>query len=204
MSVDKIILRAFLSTLAALAVLFTAMLCALLLFFPSTMMEITYSLGMENSSIRNAERAYGKGGDIYYIAHATQTAIEIENYEKINSCGVRLVEDDEFASFCAKKKEEQQNYQEAIGDYEQYIYGQICVAKYNLDKKQEAVDCAFSWTETNAFPKNNAIVALLLASLRAEDAETVTLIKGKMNERRGNLSEADKAYYEQILGLIAE
>ena len=204
MSVDKIILRAILSTLAAIALLLVTMLCALLLFFPSTMMGITYSLGMENSSIRNAERAYERNGNIYYIARATQTAIEIEDYKKINSCGIQLVEDSEFTSYCEKKKEQQQEkYEENIGDYEHYIYGQICVAKYNLGEKQDAVNCAFSWTPENVFPKNNAIIVVLLTSFWAEDNETVDLIKGKMNERLGNLSEADRAYCDQLLGLIA-
>ena len=43
MSVDKVIIRTFLSTLAAIALLFGIMLLALVAFFPSTMMELTYN-----------------------------------------------------------------------------------------------------------------------------------------------------------------
>ena len=54
MSVDKVIIRTFLSTLAAIALLFGIMLLALVAFFPSTMMELTYNLGLDASSIRYA------------------------------------------------------------------------------------------------------------------------------------------------------
>lgn len=202
MSVDKIILRAFLSTLAAIGLLFIAMLGALLLLFPSTMMEFTYSLGMENSSIRNAQRAYERKSNIYYIAYATQTAIEIENYKKIDSCGMLMIEDDEFILYCQAKNEQQNT--DNTGDYKQYICGQVCIAQYKRGKKQEAVEHAFAWVEENAFPKNNAIVAVLLTSLRSEDYETANLIKGKMNERLGSLSETDRAYCDEILALVSE
>lgn len=199
MSVDKVILRAVLSTLAAIVLLFGFMFTVLVTVYPSTMMEFTYSLGMESSSIRHAERAYKRSDDIYYIAHATQTAIEIEDYEKIDDCGMKLIEDEDFADFCAEKNNT--NGKEA-GDYEQYIYGQVCVAKYRCGEKQAAVEYAFSFTEEGEFPNNNAVVAVLITSLRAEDGETVDLIEGKMNERAGTLSEGDKAYFDEILRLI--
>ena len=201
MSVDKVILRAVLSTLAAIVLLFGFMFTVLITVYPSTMMGFTYSLGMETSSIRYAERAYKRSDDVYYIAHATQTAIEIENYKKINSCGMKLIADDEFVAFCAEKNAKNE---ERAGDYEQYIYGQVCVAKYKLGEKQAAVENAFSFTEENEFPINNAIVAVLITSLRAEDGETVDLIEGKLKERTGTLSESDKAYFDEILRLIAE
>ena len=51
MSVDKVILRAALSTLAAILILFAFMILSLTYIFPSTMMGITYDLGMDGASI---------------------------------------------------------------------------------------------------------------------------------------------------------
>ena len=199
MSVDKVILRAVLSTLLAIVLLFAFMFTTLIVVYPSTMMEFTYSIGLESSSIKYAQRAYKRSDDIYYIAHATQTAIEIEYYKKIDSCGMELIADEEFESFCAKKNEKNG---EKAGDYAQYIYGQICVAKYKRGEKQTAVEQAFAFTEEKEFPINNAVVAVLIVSLRSEDSETVGMIKEKMKERTGNLSERDQAYFDETLRLI--
>lgn len=199
MSVDKVILRAVLSTLLAIVLLFAFMFTTLIVVYPSTMMEFTYSIGLESSSIKYAQRAYKRSDDIYYIAHATQTAIEIENYKKIDSCGMELIEDEEFESFCAEKNDRNG---EKAGDYAQYIYGQVCVAKYECGEKQAAVEHAFAFTEEKEFPINNAIVAVLIVSLRSEDAETVNMIEGKMKERTGDLSESDQAYFDETLRLI--
>ena len=80
MGVDKVILRAFLSTLAAFAILLLFMFAALTLVYPQTMMELTYSMGMESSSIHFAEQSYKRSNDVYYIAYATEVAIGEENY----------------------------------------------------------------------------------------------------------------------------
>ena len=199
MGVDKVILRAILSTLAAIAVLFGFLFATLIIVYPSTMMEFTYSLGLEESSIKYAQRAYKRSNDIYYIAYATQTAIEIEDYEKINSCGMKLISDEEFNAFCEEKNAKNGDM---AGDYEQYVYGQVCIAKYECEEKQTAVEYAFSFLEENEFPVNNAVVAVLITSLRAEDEETVSLIEGKMKERKGPLSESEQVYYDEILRLI--
>lgn len=194
MGVDKIILRAFLSTLAAIVSMFAILLCVLLTFFPSTMMDLTYSLGMESWSISQAKRAYGRSENIRYIATATETAIEIEDFKEIEVCGLKMISDEEFFTYCAEKD----------SAYVDYIYGEIGVAKYNLGKTEEAVEFVFANTSENAFPRNNAIVAVLLTSLRAEDTQTANLIKGRMNERLGKLSQADKAYCEGLLSLVSE
>ena len=83
MRADKVILRAFLSTLIAIAALMAFLLITLLCVYPSTMMEITYDLGMNQSSVRNATRAYNRTDDIYYIAYATDVAIESDDYKKL-------------------------------------------------------------------------------------------------------------------------
>lgn len=200
MGVDKVILRAFLSTLAAIVLLFAFMLLALIGIYPSTMMEITYNLGMDSSSIKYAERAYKRSDDVYYIAYATEVAIGMDDHEKIESCGEKFIADEEFASYCEEKNGSLPD--SVTMTYDQYVYGQVCVAKYEQDKKTEAVERAFELTG-DAFPQNNAVVAVLYTAIGDRDETTVTLIEGKMKQKQaqGTLSEGDKAYFEQVLAL---
>ena len=199
MGVDRVILRSFLSTLAAIVLLFAFMLVALIGLYPSTMMEITYDLGMDASSIRYAERAYDWSGDEYFMAYAMEVAIGSENMRKIESCGERLIEDDDFAAYYAKRNEK---LPEDSMTYDQYIYGQVCVAKYKNGKKEDAVNKAFEWTGTNSFPKNNAVIAVLYSALSGRDADTINLIKGKMEQMQTeSLSQNEKAEFDRVFAL---
>ena len=207
MGVDKIILRAFLSTLLAIVSLIALMTAVLVLGFPSTLMHFSYDLGMDASSVWYGKRAYKRSGDIYYIAYATDVAIGMEDYEKIEFCGEKLLADDEFAHYCAEKNE--QLPASVTMTYDQYVYGQVCVAMYEQDKKSEAVNRAFELTfqgENAAFPKNNAVVAVLYTAIGDKDGATVALIEGKMKQMQAQatLSAQDRAYFEQVLGLVDE
>ncbi|MBO5411492.1 MAG: hypothetical protein J6A38_00190 [Clostridia bacterium] len=189
MGVDKIIWRAILSTLAAVVLLIMFLFVALVCFYPSTMMELTYKLGMDKQSIRFAERAYKRSDDVYYIAYATEVAIGIESYEKIDVCGEKFISDTEFEEYCLSENP----------TYKQYVYGQVCVAKYEREQKDEAVERAFELLEEGAFPKNNAVVAVLLTALSENDGQTVAKIQIKMTELQGKISPTDKPYFDEIL-----
>lgn len=200
MGVDRVILRSFLSTLAAIVLLFAFMLVALIGLYPSTMMEITYDLGMDASSIRYAERAYDWSGDEYFMAYAIEVAIGSGNTKKIESCGEQLIADDDFAAYYAKRNEKLPD--EVDMTYEQYVYGQVCVAKYKNGKKEDAVNKAFDWTGTKSFPKNNAVIAVLYSALSKRDADTINLIKGKMEQLQTEaLSQDEKAEFDRVFAL---
>jgi hypothetical protein len=195
MGVDKIILRAFFTTLASIAILFLFMLTALVCVYPQTMMKLTYNLGMEKASIWFAEISYDRSDNVYYIAYATEVAIGQQDYAKIDDCGEMLIKDEDFTSFCEDKTSAEMEL-----TYEQYLYGQVCIAKYERANAAEAVDRAFALTG-NAFPKNNAVVAVLITALQKGDTETVELIKGKMIAMQDKVSEGDKTYFNAILAL---
>ncbi|MBQ8309341.1 MAG: hypothetical protein IJX96_05855 [Clostridia bacterium] len=198
MRVDKVILRAALSTLAAIAALFAVMMLALCFIFPATMMRITYDLGMDSASIYYAKRAYDYTGEAYYAAFATETAIGAENYANVETCGEAFIADDEFDAYCQQRNAEI----ESKGGYEQYVYGQVCVAKYRLGEKAEAIEKAFALVG-EAFPENNAIAAVLLTALSDGDSETANAVMEKMNEMDiSAFSNTDKTYYEAIRGLF--
>ena len=108
MRVDKVILKAIISTISAIAVLFAIMFGTLAAAFPSTMMHLSYDFGRDESSIRYAERAYDWFDDTYYIAYAFEVAVGCDNQEKIEQCGLGLVADMEYVTqYCEEKDAEQ-------------------------------------------------------------------------------------------------
>ena len=199
MTLDKVIARAVLSTLIAIFALFTFMFTSLCLVYPSTMMQITKNMGMNDACIKYARRAYDRTGDIYYIATATHTAIASKDYKKIVVCGNALVVDDEFQLFC-EEKDKEMSAEKKDYSYEQQVYGIICVSEYTLGKKAEAVARAFE-SLNGGFPRLNAVVALLFS---IEDDETTKAeIKGKIEQMNvENLSEKDRKYFDEIFALI--
>lgn len=201
MGVDKVILRSFLSTLAAIAILFTFMLSALVIVYPQTMMEITYKLGMETPSIWFAEESYKRTDDVGYIAYATEVAIGEGKYEKVEECGERLIADKGFGTYCEEKNTALG--EEVTSDYEDYVYGQICIALYEQGKHDEAVERAFALTGT-AFPKNNAVTAVIVKAKKASDTVTLGKIRVKMEQLQSKLPEGDKEYFEGVFGLVKE
>ncbi len=192
MGVDKVILRAFLSTLAAIGILLSFMILSLVAFFPSTMMECAYDLGMESSSIRFAERAYKSSDDVYYIAYATEVAIEDDRKGKILSCGEKFLKDKHFEDYCAEKNE----------SYRQYIFGQVSVCKYEKGDKSSAVELACSAIKEGTFPKNNAVVAVIVASLQENDAATLDEIYAKISGLK--VGEGDSKNLSEALEIIQQ
>ncbi len=191
MNVDKVILRAFLSTLAAIGALLVFIAVSLCAIFPSTMMGITYDLGMESASIHFAERAYKGSEDIYFIAYATEVAIQEGKTDKIVACGDRLIADEEFDGYCAQK-----------GDsYAQLIYAQVSVGKYKQGAKDEAIALAYD-SLNGGFPKYNPLVSVLVAAIEAKDTETVDKIRGKLLTI--DVEGEEKSYLDQTLAVIGK
>ncbi len=205
MRLDKVVLRAFLSTVAAIAALLLFMIFALCTIYPATMMQITYDLGMDNLAIANAKQAYKRTGDVYYIAFATETAIGIDDLEQIDVCGSMLIVNDGFDGYCETRNETLPEKVKGEITYDQYVYGQVCVAKYNRGNKSEAVDKAFEWVGYDCFPQNNAIVAVLMTALIADDTATVDLVEEKLlTMQTDDFSQDEQNYYDMWLGFAQE
>ena len=200
MRVDKVIIRAAVSTLVAILVLFAVMVLALVFIFPSTMMQIAYNLGMDGTSVSCAKRAYAYTDETYYIAFATEVAIGSDDDEEIEACGLSFINDDKvaFEEYCAAY---QQKLGNVNGEYEQYVYGQVSLAQYRQGKKAEAVETAFSGLSAT-FPQNNAAVILLLTAKNAGDNETLLLIDQKMQQLSSQLqTQAEREYLSRMLSL---
>ena len=75
---------------------------------------------------------------------------------------------------------------------------------YEQDKQEEAVERAFDLTG-KAFPKNNAVVALVVTANKAGDTATLDKIKGKMEQLNESIPEGvDKAYLGEVLALVSK
>ncbi len=208
MSVEKIILRSFLSTLAAIVTLLVFMVGMLVAVYPETMMNISYDMGMEKASVWFAERAYKRHDKIETIAFATTVAIEENMYDKILSCGDKMIVDNEFDEYCAAKDQENREKYgnqtvdgikivDILGDYDQYVYAQISVAQYKIGDKDGAVERAKELTV--GFPRNNALACLLLESYSDGDDALVDKLLLEMETLYSDAwEEDDKAYYNEI------
>ena len=208
MRTDRVILRSFLTTLLAIALLFGTMLLILCFVFPASMMEITYDLGMNELSVKYAKRAYNRTDDVYYAAFATETAILLEDNAKIEECGLRLIADDTFVEYCVIRNEEIAKDNQGVAadkqvsiSYEQYVYGQVTMAQYSQNKKTEALSTALA-SLNGAFPKNNAAALLFITASKQGDETVVSTLKTNLEGlRTANLSEADASYLEALLAL---
>jgi len=169
---DKLILKAVLSTLAAIVALIVLLFSALAIFFPSTMMQFTYKLGMEDASIHFAERAYNRSNEIYFAAFATEVAIGAGDFEEIDSCGEKFIKNKKFAAYCQECDEK---FHASEGAYSRYIYGQVCVAKYKKGKQEKALARAMELNGAT-FTEGNPISAVLRAAILKKDKPTVEAV----------------------------
>ena len=200
MRLEKLVRDAVLGTLAAVIGLLIFMLSALCVFFPSTMMEMTYDFGMDEMSIRFAKRAYKSTNEITYIAHATEVAVELDDEAEIFYCAEQFIADDQFEEYCVNRNKEFSK--EIRGTYEQYVYGQLCVAMYELGNRTEAVERAFALL-SDGFPQNNVVAAVAITALRVGDVEITQQIRVKIEQVQvEGLSEIDRAYYDGLLALM--
>ncbi len=197
MSTDKIIMKTILNTLLAILILFVFMFGMLIAFFPSTMMGITYSFGMDGASIYFAERSYNNSKDIYFISYATEVAIGCDDYAKVESCGTQFIDDTGFDAYCAARNQE---IGDVGGTYEQYVYVNVCLAKYHTVGGAKAAESAIAWTE--GFAPNNPMAAVLFTALEKGDAATVLIIRTEMEARQPTLSAADTEYFDGVYSLL--
>ncbi len=193
MSVDKVILRSILSTLAAIATLLAVMLLSLIAFFPSTMMEISYDMGMEASSIRYAERAYKNSKDIYFIAYATEVAIEDGQEKKILSCGEKYVHHADFVLYC--------NETGKTEEYKHFIYGQVCLSKYGAGDTDGAIELAKT-SLNGGFAEGNAMTALVVRAFEKQDVAAQEKLRVALEGL--SVSGEDEAYLNKVKYLFNE
>ncbi len=208
MRTDRVVLRTILTTLLAIAVLFGTMLLTLCLLFPSTMMQLTYDLGMEKSSVKYAVRAYKRSEDVYYAAFAFETSVQTGDIAAIEENGILLIKDDDFDKYCQQRNSEIAEGNEGADEaekitlsYRQYVYGQVTMAQYAQGKKEYAIDTAFASLEGD-FPQPNAVGVLFLTAIQDGDRETATAMAEKIERFKLSVEDADSADYKNAQALL--
>jgi hypothetical protein len=204
MHVDKIIVRAALTTFAVVLTLCVFMIIALSFVFPSTMMQITYDMGMNAVSAKYAHRAYGYSGDVYYAAFATEVSILDGDVEKVAEYGKLLIADDEFATYCDARNAQKPPL--VVGTYEQYVYGQVYSAEYvglqTVAEKALVINKAFASIDEVGFPQGNAVATIVIAAKKKGDNETLRAIREQMNDiDKSSLSVEDSARFDDVFAL---
>ncbi|MBQ8320541.1 MAG: hypothetical protein IJX81_06640 [Clostridia bacterium] len=201
MRVDKVIAKAAVSTFAAIVALCAFLLAALCLGFPSTMMKLTYDLGLDGLSVKFASTAYSRSQkSVYYIAYATEVAIGADDYENVVKCGKAFIADEEFATYA--KERNAALVDEGVGTYEQYVYGKICVAEYLLGEKESALTDAAAYLGAG-FPTGNALTALLVETIKADDKETAAAVLSVLQEIETRIETLPEEEARGLAGLIS-
>ncbi len=214
MRTDKVILRTILTTLLAILLLFGVMLLCLCFIFPSTMMQLTYELGMDKACVKYAARTYERTDDAYYAAVAFETSVMIDDEEsaaRIEKYGLILIADDEFATYSQKRTDEiaegnadDEDGVEYVLPYEQYVYGQVALAQYEQGKQAAAIQTAVAAVqgELIRFPEGNAAAMLYLTAAHAGDESTANTLRAQFETIREGFAQ-DTAEYAYITALLA-
>ena len=135
-----------------------------------------------------------------------RSQVNIKDMEKIDEYGSKFILDESFGEYCSRMDEQTSG----IGNsYAQYVYGQVCMAKYRLGKGEEAVELSFSINE-DCFPPKNAAAAVLLIALQRNGQEDLPFIenilarlKALQEEQKTNktFSDEDLEYLESMIKL---
>ena len=203
MRVDKVILKAALSTLAAIAILLSVMAAACFAFFPATVMEISYNVGWTETAVENAERAYKQSGDVSFLAFAFEVSVSNGDDKSTEKYGLKLIAHEDFASYCTAEDE---NVGAIAGGYASYVHGKTYAAMYRNGKTQQAVDLAFEQVQTS-FVRNNPVVRVLLSALQKNDMRAGALIHQRLVAiKQAQLSSptysaTDLSYLDEIIAL---
>lgn len=197
MRVDKVIVKAALSTLAAIAVLCVFLIAVLCLVFPQTMMQITYDMGMDGASIHFASVAYDRSGETYYVGFATDVAIMANYDDDTEEYGEKLLLDDGFEEYAKSRI----TGDLTVEDFRRYIQGEVCIAKYDQGKKDAAVEKAFEYIG-QSFPIDyNPAAKVYLKALSAGDQTTVEKALIKMNALQ--VYDEEAVYLSSLINLAS-
>ena len=113
------------------------------LFFPSVMMSLTDSLGMEGPCASYTVSVYEKTGKTEDLALAVERSYLAEHYEDAAKYGILFLQSEDFSSFCLEEdKNSGSSSQYLRGTSAQYYTGIVSVSLYHC-ADERAIDTAF-------------------------------------------------------------
>lgn len=212
---NKIIWKSILATLISTLLLCGVLTLACVFFFPPTVMEFCYSVGWDETAMKYAHKSYERFGESYYAAYAMEIAADLDLHEKTERYAEELISCEDFETFClsedARIADNAAEKDQPQGTYKQYVYVQLCLAKYRLHKTDEAVERAKTTlfgaegVSCREFPPNNALAAVLLYALNDGDTQTVDKISAIISSiDESAFCDEDKEYLAAMKNLIVQ
>lgn len=161
------------------------------LFFPSVMMSLTDSLGMEGACASYTVSVYDKTGKTEDLALAVERSYLAGHYEDAAKYGVIFLDSEDFSAFCSKEDEKAGSSAQYLrGSSAQYYTGIVAVSLYECSDAG-AIDIAFA-ALGDAFPENNAVIYLATAAMEKEDTEFCRQILDRLDSLSPVSEDADK------------
>lgn len=213
---NKIIWKSILATLASTLILCGVLALACAWFFPPTLMEFSYNVGWDKTAMKYAQKSYERFEESYYAAYALEIAADLGLDDKTEQYAEELLSCKDFESYCSEQDARfaanvTEGEKREEGTYKQYVYVKLCLAKYRLNKAEEAVQRAAASLgaeeggSCREFPVNNALAAVLLYALDDGDTQTVDKISGILSSTdESALGQNDKDYLAAMKNLIVQ
>ncbi len=192
----KLVLKTALITFGAALVLVALVFIIVSSSSPVAMMNLTASMGMDGASGDYAYTAYERTEEISYLAYSCEmAAIRKEDAAIVSRCET-LFKHEKFAEYCAKKDGEPDRAPEEIsqyvsGGYAQFLYGQYACALLRTEEAEKAADFAIE-AAGEAFPENNAAIALAIEAHSLEKKDFCKLYAEKLRACSANENERCK------------
>ena len=150
MNVDykRTILFTTLWTLLGLFLLSVILWLTMFFFFPRTLGDFCYSLGLENMSANLYYKEYEKSGDISILHKSLNIEIKSKDYDKVIEYYEKFVDDDEYLEFMSAYKEHNEDLnigmleKSAMLNEENYLVNHYLTALIANGQTDEAFDIA--------------------------------------------------------------
>lgn len=101
----KLIGKTVCATLALLLAVFLFVYGICSIFFPSVMISVTDSLGLEKTNATYTIRLYEKTGELSDLATAIERCYFVGKYEEVVEYGMILLADEGYEEFCKEQDE---------------------------------------------------------------------------------------------------
>lgn len=183
----KVIAKTALKTLLAAVILLCVAFGVASLGFPANMAGFFEKCGNYSFATGYASLSYTYSGKIDDLARCVNDSVLSGNDANTVHFGNMLLEDENFAGYCAEN-----------AGYRQYACGKIASAKYRQNDKQNALSVAKSAFVESGFPANNALVQLMITA--EEDKDMLTAIKSAVEEITP--AESETEYHAQVLDIL--
>ncbi len=208
MRIDKLIVKTVVNTLIAVLVLLVAMFGILSLFFPQTMMKITYSMGFDKSSVNFSVTAYERFGVAEYAGYGADVALQASLHGQAETCIESLLADDGFESYC-NSRNEQLTGEQRNTTMQAYYRRQLCLSIYWQGDGERAVNRALELMGDTFAAGNPLVEVIRYARIDSEGGDaTVRYALAKMvaiqsGEAYARYSAEDKAYFDQVITAVS-